>query len=483
MIMLRIISVFAILSLFVQCSRETNFQKDKALILSEFRDGKFTTATVLIQKNLNKSNLSQEQKTWLLIRQAMIDRTRLDFSKTEEQVKSQLSKYYPEILDSLLNYWENSHHLEMKRIDGTKKYFKYAVSNLFRLDSSASLVHRKKIGFSRDPLDSLCLANTSSIIENGKPGSPAETRIITFEYSITVDADAVPPGEEIFCWMPLPKESLPRQKNIEILSSVPEKAIRSSKDKIHSSLYAVQKSVPGTPTKFSYKASFEISGQWFNPSEILSGKTVPLTAGLKTFTKEELPHIAFTPLVRHLADSLAKTEKIPFKLIKSFYYWIDQHIPWASALEYSTFECIPDYVITQGHGDCGMKTFLLMSMARYEGIPAHWQSGWMLHPGQENLHDWCELWFADTGWVPVDMSFGLQNSENLDLKTFYLSGIDSYRMIVNDGINHDFDPPKKFIRSEPFDFQRGEVEWLQGNLYFNQWDYHLNVISIEKKNR
>jgi hypothetical protein len=122
----------------------------------------------------------------------------------------------------------------------------------------------------------------------------------------------------------------------------------------------------------------------------------------------------------------------------------------------------------------------MMSMARYKGIPARWQSGWMLHPGEENLHDWCEIWFRETGWVPLDMSFGLQNTEDLILREFYISGIDSYRLIINDGFSGPFDPPKKHFRSEPYDFQRGEVEWKGGNLYFNKWDYQLNVISIEK---
>jgi hypothetical protein len=119
-------------------------------------------------------------------------------------------------------------------------------------------------------------------------------------------------------------------------------------------------------------------------------------------------------------------------------------------------------------------------MARYKGIPARWQSGWMLHPGEENLHDWCEVWYEGAGWVPVDMSFGLQKTPDALLKDFYLSGIDSYRMIVNDGFAREFSPAKRYYRSEPYDFQRGEVEWAKGNLYFNQWDYHFHVLSIEK---
>ncbi len=78
------------------------------------------------------------------------------------------------------------------------------------------------------------------------------------------------------------------------------------------------------------------------------------------------------------------------------------------------------------------------------------------------------------------MSFGLQNSEDKKLRDFYLTGIDSYRLIVNADYGQSFDPPKKFFRSEPYDFQRGEVEWDGGNLYFNHWDYQLKIVSIEK---
>jgi len=48
-------------------------------------------------------------------------------------------------------------------------------------------------------------------------------------------------------------------------------------------------------------------------------------------------------------------------------------------------------------------------------------------------------------------------------------------MIVNEGVSGKLFPPKKFMRSEPFDFQRGEVEWSGGNLYFDKWDYDMKI--------
>jgi transglutaminase-like putative cysteine protease len=245
-------------------------------------------------------------------------------------------------------------------------------------------------------------------------------------------------------------------------------------------LYAERISESGKPVIFSYEAEFEIAGQWFDPKLMTNQSGTTTYSGNKEFLKEARPQVVFSPLVRHLADSLAGSETDKFKIFRALYYWIDKEIPWASSLEYSIIDCIPDYTITYRHGDCGMVTFLLMSMARYKGIPARWQSGWMLHPGNKNLHDWCELWFEGAGWIPVDISFGLQKTDDPELRVFYLTGIDSYRMIINDDFGKELDPPKNFYRSEPFDFQRGEVEWKGGNLYFNQWDYEFKVLSLEK---
>jgi hypothetical protein len=90
----------------------------------------------------------------------------------------------------------------------------------------------------------------------------------------------------------------------------------------------------------------------------------------------------------YLADSIVGQEGNPFEIVRSIYYWLNENIPWAGALEYSAIPNIPQYVLRNRRGDCGMQTFRLMSMLRYKGIPVRWQSGWMMPPGHENLHDW-----------------------------------------------------------------------------------------------
>lgn len=116
-------------------------------------------------------------------------------------------------------------------------------------------------------------------------------------------------------------------------------------------------------------------------------------------------------------------------------------------------------------------------MLRYKGIPARWQSGWMTHPGEVNLHDWAEVYFEEAGWIPVDISFGRGEPVSIPPgREFFMSGIDSYRLYINSGFSGDFFPEKRFPRSETVDFQRGEVESDQWNLYFDHWNYKMDLI-------
>ncbi len=153
------------------------------------------------------------------------------------------------------------------------------------------------------------------------------------------------------------------------------------------------------------------------------------------------------------------------------------HVPWTTAREYSTIECLPKYALAVGHGDCGIKSMTFMTLCRYNGIPARWESGWTTDPVKD-MHDWCEIYLAPYGWVPADVTYGMVDSTNNREKWFYLGGIDGLRFFLNTDYNQPLYPAKTFYRSEIVDFQRGEAEWRGGNLYFNQWNWNFNVEQI-----
>ena len=236
----------------------------------------------------------------------------------------------------------------------------------------------------------------------------------------------------------------------------------------------------GKPTVFQEVFEYTSKGCWYDlqPKQIKPYNTRTLL--YKKYTSERDQHILFTPRLRCIADSLTRGERHPLLKAKKIFAWIDANFPWASAREYSTIKNIPEYVMENRHGDCGQVTLLFLTLCRISGIPARFESGFMMHPDSENLHDWGEIYFEGLGWVPVDMSFGMPSyAVNEQERWFFLGGIDSWRMVVNTDFGMPLWPEKNFPRSETVDFQRGEVEWAGGNLYFDQWSWDLEVTPIE----
>jgi hypothetical protein len=410
------------------------------------------------------------------------ERIPLDFSLSWDEVRESLQKRLGDKYDPAeIKIWEEKGWLENRMINGEKRYFNRAASNLFllkdfhldRAESDSAAAHDLEIVFRKNHTSRIINAS----LKQWKPAEPVAMEVI---YTLTVKPDAVPDGETIRCWLPFPKENHLRQKDVYLMGVSNENFTLAPDSSMHRSVYMENKAEKGKPTVFRISYSYRSSGQYFDPSLI---KILPYNKNSELFRKytcEQLPQICFTNDIRHLADSITGNEESPFEIVKKIYYWFSDNIPWAGALEYSIMPNIPEYVFANRRGDCGMQTFLFMSMLRYKGVPVKWQSGWMMPPDAKNLHDWCEVYFEGTGWVPVDISYGLQFSSTARTKEFYISGIDSYRLIVNDGVSGNLYPPKKFLRSEPYDFQRGEVEWSGGNLYFDKWDYEMK---IEYKNR
>ena len=462
---------------FLNCQKQ---KTDPDELKFQFSNGNFRIANQIIEE-IKSSGFPENQSGEIEIIEAKIERIQLDFSKTESQIKDELSPWFPNVTNEQLRRWEEDKTLEMKVIDGERRYFKNAVSNLFRLNPEAKKVKESKEGELVDLLDTFRLANTSELLDkvNKEVNLLEEPHKYRIEFTISLEPDVIPAGEIVKCWMPFPRESLPRQKNVNLISVNTENYILADNKNMQRSLYLEKTTEAGKPTIFIYTAEFETSPQYFKIQPNKFETYNKESEDYRKYTAERLPHIVFTDEIKELTAKVTSGISNPFEKVKAIYYWINSNVTWASALEYSTFECIPEYVLNTRHGDCGMQTLLFMSMARYAGIPCKWQSGWMLHSGHLNLHDWCEVYYEGTGWVPLDQSFGLQKSENQQLKEFYISGIDEFRLIVNDEFCCELEPKKKYFRSEPIDFQRGELEWKGENIYFNHWDYHLDVTSIK----
>lgn len=444
----------------------------------------WTAVAILLALNIWLPRQMRHKYSW---ERDLSQRYAVDFDRTEKDVKNYIQEYIPDVTDAQIEDWTKSDKLESMVIGKRRMYFHSAAPNLFRIVPELAALKAEKDSSSglegHQFIDSQTIPVIEKTVEDnlaaGKPDPyyalPKRMRVT---YRLTVPANTLRPGKHLRCWLPYPRSDVGRQSDVKFIEAgvngVPyskDKIIFSDPECAHGSLYMEAEAQRWKDVTFYEVFEYVSCGEWH---PIDSSKVLPYNTEspeYKEYTAEREKHLIFTERIRRTADSLTAGIENPYLQAKAIYSWIDKTFPWASAREYSTIENIPEYVLSSGHGDCGQVTLLFMTLCRAKGIPTRWQSGFMMHPGDKNLHDWCEAYFEGYGWVPVDQSFGVTPYGGY----FFLGGIEPYRMIVNTDFGREMSPAKNYPRSETVDFQRGEVEWEQGNLYFNLWNYDYDI--------
>ncbi|MDR0844987.1 MAG: transglutaminase domain-containing protein, partial [Tannerella sp.] len=449
-----LLSAIVVFSLFACAGKQPKVTLDA--INSEVQAGNFTQAKAMIDAYIAENELTEAVTYDLLFQKDLMERKAIDFDRTKDDVTAYIRKYYPGVDDALLAKWESANALEAMIIDGEKRYFDNAARNLFRIDKEARARKIEVDGVGEDDLQTLLESHLPEVIACSKksPVHQSAPQKITITYKLKVDANAVPANEVIRCWLPYPRTDSRRQTNIELLTTDAADYRISPDEYVHKALYMEKTARQDEPTVFSYSFSMETVGEWFGlqPGDI---KPYNKESELyKKYTAERRTHVLFGDKIKAISAEIVGDETNPLLVSNRILQYIKDHYPWASALEYSTMDNIPEYVISNNHGDCGMVGLLYITLCRYNGIPARWQSGFMLHPGNVNLHDWTEAYFEGIGWVPVDPSFIRRSFDDKDVNKFYSNGIDAYRWIVNDDYSMELFPAKKYPRSETVDFQR-----------------------------
>jgi transglutaminase-like putative cysteine protease len=454
---------------------ETSIEKITRLVSS----GQWQQASAEIETALQKADSDFRSREQLLFQKERMARMKLDFNKTREQVLAGMQKIVPEVTDALFDKWEKQNAIEYLEIDGQKKYFYGAAANVFRINPEAKAMKEKH----KPSVDTIFLAvkdNIAEIIGNFEKSKEKTNVPKTFRiaFQLTVNPNAVPDGEIIRAWLPFPKEN-DRQKNIWLVTADPAQYLIADNSRPQRTVYLEKTAEADKPTQFKIVFEYTVSGS-YQPLDPAQVKPInPQNRELIHFLGEQPPHIIFSEEIRSLSRQIIGQEQNPLKKAKLIFQWVSENIPWAAAREYSTIESLCLYPLENRHGDCGLQTMLFMTLCRFNGIPARWESG-MVTGSHKNIHDWCRIYLEPYGWIPMDPSFGIMNSPDGRVKFFFFGNIDSFRLVVNSDYGKPFYPAKLFFRSEPSDFQRGEVEWAGGNLYYDQWDWEFSVEELKK---
>ena len=424
--------------------------------------------------------IAENSPSWLEADSAAAIESRLaaDFSLSFDSAASLVRQRHPELSDSDILSFIDKKYMEAKTINGEMRIHRKSPRNLELLNPDYNGGWKLRGASASDAR----ISYVDSVIKwsEGKNALGGAHEVV-YRFTIDVPYHEALRGDTLRVWMPLAHVS-ERQPVVKILSTYPEEFIASTPEQsVHSTVYMQQPVAEGDTTHFECVVAYEARGQYFTPDFIRANiKDYDRDSEVyKKYTAFEAPHIINLDT---LARQIVGDETNPYKSSELVYDYIINRYPWAGAREYSTISCIPAYVVREGHGDCGQVGLLYISLMRSLGIPARWESGWMIHPGEKNLHDWAEVYFEGVGWVPVDVSFGRYvNSGDKAIEKFYSTGMDAHRLASNLGVCGALYPPKKFVRSETVDFQLGEVESTKGNLFYPAWDLHMELISVTPK--
>lgn len=127
----KILSILLLISILLSCNiKKTNpdwefakqqLSKGELSMLISWSDS-IQSITEITNKNWMKADSFKR----------IAKRILLDFRYDEEEIKKQLTERVGNFTPMEKTHWEANNFLEVRMIDGDKRYFKYAVSNLIR---------------------------------------------------------------------------------------------------------------------------------------------------------------------------------------------------------------------------------------------------------------------------------------------------------------------------------------------------------------
>jgi len=460
---------------------------DALIHAAELRDsGDFKGATETLTQALQASGVSPEERRQLEFQRDVLKRIKLDYSLTEQELFHKLTASLKDATRQEFEQWLAAGWFDGKSIDGQTYYLDVSISNLYfrHPELKSRRMDGKDDTLEQERRLEICRAIKEAARQEGQPYVLPHSFLCTM--TVTASREAAPAGEIIRAWLPIPRQ-YPFQTGFKLEGSSSPVVKQAPENSPIRSVFMEQRAEADGPTKFQITYGYTMRGVFFDLKPEAVGRPDLSDPALVPFVAEA-PHVVFTSQIRKLAREIIGSETNPVLQAKGFYDWITAHIQYSFAREYSTLTNLSDYCLSHRYGDCGQEALLFITLCRSQGIPARWQTGWNTFPGFQDIHDWTEIYLTHYGWVPVDPWAGifaarygtaLTADQRRELRDFYFGGLDYYRMAANSDHSVALDPPKKSMRSDNVDFQRGELEWDGGNIYFDNYSYKLDVRELK----
>lgn len=378
-----------------------------------------------------------------------------------------LQKRIPDITVEEIEALRDDGTFDWRYINGEVRYRRNCISNLLKTRREYA---ERETG--REAADGKTKRHETldEIIARMKEKGHLHARFELHE-EMTVRSDRLTPGETLRIHLPLPVVYA-QVKSAELLRTSHTPACVNEETDPHRSVFFELPYEPGMTVSADF--SYEIDAPYVQPEADKVSSEQP-----DFDTEEMLPHVVFTPYLRALAREIVGDETNPLKKARLIYDFITTKCTYRFMPAYKMVFSFAEYFASGQRGDCGIHAITFITLCRLCGIPAQWQAGLYTKPDDVGNHDWARFYIAPYGWLYADCSFGgsAYRAGSEMRRDFYFANLEPWRLPLCRAFQQEMNPPKQFMRFDPYDNQNGEIESLTRALDGSEYDTDAHIIS------
>ena len=360
--------------------------------------GDYARLDRVLALRLRDDKLPQALRKRLELERRIIERIPAAYPYTLEEGAAMLAGEIEGFTRQELDMAIDENKVEWAFIDGEIRLHTLFLSTLIktRPELEPRVIHPEKLSYKKQNF-----AILDDIIAQMKRDGGAARRWHV-RHTLSIKPEYRRPGEEVLVHLPLPVE-YDCVKHFKLIDAGPVPG-QVADARAPQRTISFRKPLEADDVFFA-EYSFEVHMPYHDLDPALATGGHPADDG-EDYLGEQPPHIAFTPLVRAVAEEIAGDEKNPLLLARRVYDFLTTKPIYSYVRSYFTYPNLVEHMLTAMKGDCGIFALCFITLCRALGIPARWQSGLYCAPHDVGCHDWAQFWCEPWGWLPVDGSFG-----------------------------------------------------------------------------
>ena len=432
-------------------------------ILRRKMHGDFQGAIALIDRRLGEEHTPDALRSCLIVQREIISRMEADYPYTREEALAIIREHIPDFEEAELKERIDNGRIRWIYVNGEMRIFNRFFQSMVKADPPFAA----RAGVTLPGVESTVNKNVKGLIDRTiekmmEKGSM--TNRIRIRAKMKVKDEVFEKGMFVRAHLPIPA-NCEQQSQIRIEKVYPENAQIAPAD-------APQRTVCWEEN-MEENHEFMVEYSYLHKAVYRDTKQMGPSDEIQPdfYTKEEAPHIVFTPYIKELVKNLTEGVTDPLEKARIFYDFITINMKYTFMPAYFGLENIAETCARSYTGDCGVFALLFITLCRCAGIPACWQSGLSAEPDFCGGHDWARFYVAPHGWLFADTSYGTGavRLEKEERRQFYFGNLDPFRMVANREFMAPFTVDKDHWRADPYDNQVGEIETADRGLRYEEY--------------